>query len=118
MAARTRQEHAQLHRECTVNGTSTPPPPRRRRGKPRPAPHRPRRLPDACPTTQSGGTGRGSHSDRCPPRIRTRRRPLRGRKQRVTAEQKTADSARTQLAQQIGRTLGLVEDDSPPAPAA
>ncbi|MFJ9615325.1 hypothetical protein [Streptomyces noursei] len=38
--------------------------------------------------------------------------------QHVTAEQKTADSARTQLAQQIGHTLGLVEDVSPPAPAA
>ncbi|MFB6618221.1 hypothetical protein ACIGFK_07500 [Streptomyces sp. NPDC085524] len=37
-------------------------------------------------------------------------------KTRVTAKQKAADEARAELAQQIGRALGLVEADTPPDP--
>ncbi|MFF2922732.1 hypothetical protein ACFVTP_10065 [Streptomyces celluloflavus] len=39
-------------------------------------------------------------------------------KSRVTAKQKAADEARSELAQQIGRALGLVQDDTAPDPAA
>ncbi|MEU3712912.1 hypothetical protein [Streptomyces catenulae] len=39
-------------------------------------------------------------------------------KSRVTAKQTAADEARAELAQQIGRALGLVQDDAPPDPAA
>lgn len=39
-------------------------------------------------------------------------------KSRVTAKQQAADDARAELAQQIGRALGIVEDDTPPDPAA
>ncbi|QCX77665.1 hypothetical protein C9F11_20150 [Streptomyces sp. YIM 121038] len=38
-------------------------------------------------------------------------------KSRVTAKQKAADEARSELAQQIGKALGIVEDDTPPDPA-
>ncbi|MFB6846212.1 hypothetical protein ACFCXS_15305 [Streptomyces sp. NPDC056373] len=37
-------------------------------------------------------------------------------KSRTTAKQRAAEEARTELAQQIGRALGLVEDDTPPDP--
>ncbi|MDJ1136221.1 hypothetical protein [Streptomyces iconiensis] len=39
-------------------------------------------------------------------------------KTRVTAKQKAADEARADLAQQIGKALGLVDNDTPPDPAA
>ncbi|MFK0296690.1 hypothetical protein ACIQU6_40320 [Streptomyces sp. NPDC090442] len=39
-------------------------------------------------------------------------------KSRVTAKQRAADEARTQLAQEIGRALGLVGDEATPDPAA
>ncbi|MEW2297322.1 hypothetical protein ABZ719_32250 [Streptomyces sp. NPDC006743] len=38
-------------------------------------------------------------------------------KGRITAKQKAADEARTEIAQQIGKALGLVQDDGPPDPA-
>ncbi|WP_326698037.1 hypothetical protein OG909_12205 [Streptomyces sp. NBC_01754] len=38
-------------------------------------------------------------------------------KSRVTAKQKAADDARASLAQDIGKALGLVEDDAPADPA-
>lgn len=38
-------------------------------------------------------------------------------KGRITAKQKAADDARTEIAQQIGKALGLVQDDGPPDPA-
>ncbi|MFB8415437.1 hypothetical protein ACFT43_05020 [Streptomyces albidoflavus] len=38
-------------------------------------------------------------------------------KGRVTAKQKAADEARQEIAQQIGKALGLVQDDGPPDPA-
>jgi hypothetical protein len=37
-------------------------------------------------------------------------------KSRVTAKQAAADQARTELAQQIGKALGIVQDDTPPDP--
>ncbi|MFI6443818.1 hypothetical protein [Kitasatospora sp. NPDC050543] len=37
---------------------------------------------------------------------------------RVNAKQQAADQARADLAQQIGKALGLVKDDTPPDPAA
>ncbi|MFG7941195.1 hypothetical protein [Streptomyces cacaoi] len=39
-------------------------------------------------------------------------------KSRVAAKEKAADDARADLAQQIGRALGLVDDDQAPDPAA
>ncbi|MFE7316413.1 hypothetical protein ACFU7T_25475 [Streptomyces sp. NPDC057555] len=39
-------------------------------------------------------------------------------KSRVTAKQAAADGARAELAQQIGRALGIVQDDTVPDPAA
>ncbi|WP_102923501.1 hypothetical protein [Streptomyces noursei] len=39
-------------------------------------------------------------------------------RQRVTVKQKAPDEARAELAQQIGRTLGLVQDDTSPDLAA
>ncbi|MFF7234407.1 hypothetical protein [Streptomyces sioyaensis] len=38
-------------------------------------------------------------------------------KSRVTAKQKAADDARQELAQQIGKALGIVKDDAPADPA-
>ncbi|MEU1020250.1 hypothetical protein [Streptomyces sp. NPDC005898] len=38
-------------------------------------------------------------------------------KGRITAKQKAADDARQEIAQQIGKALGLVQDDGPPDPA-
>lgn len=37
-------------------------------------------------------------------------------KSRVTAKQRAADEARAELAQQIGKALGIVDDDTPPDP--
>ncbi|MCY0959607.1 hypothetical protein [Streptomyces sp. H27-H5] len=38
-------------------------------------------------------------------------------KGRITAKQKAADDARAEIAQQIGKALGIVQDDGPPDPA-
>lgn len=38
-------------------------------------------------------------------------------KGRITAKQKAADDARQEIAQQIGKALGIVQDDGPPDPA-
>ncbi|TJZ59122.1 hypothetical protein FCH28_03085 [Streptomyces piniterrae] len=56
------------------------------------------------------GAGRGCRRDHHPTRTELAAARAEARRSRVTAKQRAADKARTQLAQDIGRALSIVPD--------